>query len=166
MGGATLAAAIAGTTGGAGAGVFDFSEGSGTVTIPTGATGVTIEVWGGGGGGGFGTVTQIFGEFLYEPQDNPGGGGGSGAAAPAAAEAATAVADALVTIVDQTKCTNCKTCYQDIPELFEKTRMVINGESREVARLIPGALEKVSVTPELKARIKRVSANCDAEIIR
>jgi hypothetical protein len=78
MGGATLAAAIAGTTGGAGAGVFDFSEGSGTVTIPTGATGVTIEVWGGGGGGGFGTVTQIFGEFLYEPQDNPGGGGGSG----------------------------------------------------------------------------------------
>jgi hypothetical protein len=58
--------------------VFDFSEGSGTVTIPTGATGVTIEVWGGGGGGGFGTVTQIFGEFLYEPQDNPGGGGGSG----------------------------------------------------------------------------------------
>jgi pyruvate-ferredoxin/flavodoxin oxidoreductase len=95
-----------------------------------------------------------------------GGGGGSGAAAPAAAEAATAVADALVTIVDQTKCTNCKTCYQDIPELFEKTRMVIGGESREVARLIPGALEKVTVTPELRARIKRVSANCDAEIIR
>jgi len=78
MGGATLIAGIAGTTGGAGAGVYDFSEGSGTVAIPTGATGVTIEVWGGGGGGGFGTVTQIFGEFLYEPQDNPGGGGGSG----------------------------------------------------------------------------------------
>ena len=34
------------------------------------------------------------------------------------------------------------------------------------ARLIPGALERVTVTPELKARIKRVSANCDAEIIR
>ena len=78
MGGATLAAAIAGTTGGAGAGVNDYSSGSGTVVIPTGATGVTIEVWGGGGGGGFGTVTNIFGEFAYEPQDNPGGGGGSG----------------------------------------------------------------------------------------
>jgi hypothetical protein len=79
MGGATLAAAIAGTTGGSGAGVFDFSQGSGSVTIPTGATGVTIEVWGAGGGGGYGTVTNIFGEFLYEPQDNPGGGGGGGA---------------------------------------------------------------------------------------
>lgn len=104
----------------------------------------------------------------------PAGGGrtipivpvGGGAAAPTAAAAATAVAEALVTIEDSTKCTNCKTCYQDLPELFEKTRMVIGGESREVARLIPGALEKVTVTPELKARIKRVSANCDAEIIR
>jgi MSHA biogenesis protein MshQ len=79
MGGATLAAAIAGTTGGAGAGVFDFSSGSGSVTIPSLATGVTIEVWGAGGGGGYGTVTNIFGEFAYEPQENPGGGGGGGA---------------------------------------------------------------------------------------
>jgi hypothetical protein len=79
MSGATLAAAIAGTTGGAGAGVFDFSSGSGSVTIPALATGVTIEVWGAGGGGGFGTVTNIFGEFAYEPQENPGGGGGGGA---------------------------------------------------------------------------------------
>jgi pyruvate-ferredoxin/flavodoxin oxidoreductase len=53
-----------------------------------------------------------------------------------------------------------------LSELFEKTRIVVNGESREVGRLIPGALERVTVTPELKARIKRVSANCDAEIIR
>jgi len=79
MGGATLAAAIFGTTGGSGAGVYDFSEGAGFVTIPAGATGLTLEVWGGGGGGGWGTVTNIFGEFAYEPQDNPGGGGGSGA---------------------------------------------------------------------------------------
>jgi hypothetical protein len=79
MGGATLAAAIAGTTGGAGAGVFDFSSGAGTIVIPTSATGATIEVWGAGGGGGFGTVTNIFGEFAYEPQENPGGGGGGGA---------------------------------------------------------------------------------------
>jgi hypothetical protein len=79
MGGATLAAAIAGTTGGAGAGVFDASSGSGSVTIPSLATGVTIEVWGAGGGGGYGTVTNIFGEFAYEPQENPGGGGGGGA---------------------------------------------------------------------------------------
>ena len=78
MGGATLAAAIAGTTGGSG-GAFDFDSGSGSVSIPTGATGVTIEVWGAGGGGGYGTVTNIFGEFAYEPQENPGGGGGGGA---------------------------------------------------------------------------------------
>jgi pyruvate-ferredoxin/flavodoxin oxidoreductase len=71
-----------------------------------------------------------------------------------------------VTIEDPTRCTNCKTCYQDIPELFEKTRLVVNGESREAARLIPGILERVAVTPELLARVKRVSANCDAEIIR
>jgi hypothetical protein len=78
MGGATLAAAIAGTTGGAGAGVFDLSEGAGTISIPSGFTSLTIEVWGGGGGGGFGTVTYSgFPEF--EPQDAPGGGGGSGA---------------------------------------------------------------------------------------
>jgi hypothetical protein len=78
MGGATLAAAIAGTTGGAGAGVFDLSEGAGTISIPSGFTSLTIEVWGGGGGGGFGTVTYS-GYPEFEPQDAPGGGGGSGA---------------------------------------------------------------------------------------
>ena len=86
-------------------------------------------------------------------------------AAPAAA-APAAASEALVTIEDPSKCTNCKTCYQDLSELFEKTRIMVNGESREVAHLIPGALERVTVTPELKARIKRVSDNCDAEIIR
>ena len=50
-------------------------------------------------------------------------------------------------------CTNCKTCYQDLSEIFEKTKMVINGETREVARIIPGVLERIEVTPELKARI-------------
>ncbi|MDR0577726.1 MAG: 2-oxoacid:acceptor oxidoreductase family protein [Candidatus Accumulibacter sp.] len=90
----------------------------------------------------------------------------AGNAAAPAAVADAAAADALVTIEDSTRCTNCKTCYQDVPELFEKTRIVVGGESREAARLIPGILEKVAATPELKARIARVSANCDAEIIR
>jgi pyruvate-ferredoxin/flavodoxin oxidoreductase len=67
---------------------------------------------------------------------------------------------------DQANCTNCKTCYQDLSELFEKTRIVVNGEAKEVAQLIPGALGRVTVTPELKNRIKKVAANCDAEIIR
>ncbi len=93
----------------------------------------------------------------------------AGASASAAtASVATAVSEAPVIydIADQVKCTNCKTCYQDLSELFEKTRIVVNGESKEVGQLIPGVLERVTVTPELKARIKRVSANCDAEIIR
>ena len=89
-------------------------------------------------------------------------------AASAGATADTAVADAVVTydIADQVKCTDCKTCYQDLPELFEKTRIVVDGESKDVARLIPGALGKVKVTPELKSRIARVIANCDSEIIQ
>jgi pyruvate-ferredoxin/flavodoxin oxidoreductase len=88
-----------------------------------------------------------------------------GAAAPATAATS---GDALVTFSqeDQANCTNCKTCYQDLSELFEKTRIVVNGETKEVAQLIPGALERVTVTPELKNRIKKVAANCDAEIIR
>ena len=67
---------------------------------------------------------------------------------------------------DPAACTNCKTCYQDLSELFEKTRIVVDGVSKEVAHLIPGAIERVTVTPELKNRIKKVAANCDAEIIR
>jgi pyruvate-ferredoxin/flavodoxin oxidoreductase len=92
--------------------------------------------------------------------------GGSPAAAPAAASPAAAGAGAFVTLEDSAKCTNCKTCYQDVPEVFEVTKMVIDGESREVARIIPGVLDRIEATPELKARIQRVSANCDAEIIQ
>ena len=95
-------------------------------------------------------------------------GGGAAQAAQSACAATATAGEALVTYdeADQVKCTNCKTCYQDLSELFEKTRIVVDGESREVGRLIPGALERVTPTPELKSRIKRVSANCDAEIIR
>ena len=66
---------------------------------------------------------------------------------------------------DLTKCTNCKTCYQDMSELFEKTRIVVDGTAKEVAHLIPGALDHLKVTPEMKSKVARVAANCDAEII-
>jgi hypothetical protein len=76
MSGATLIAFINGSTGGAGAGVFDFSEpGTGLIAIPAGATGVTIQVWGAGGGGGYGFLGEI---APGEPEVFPGGGGGSG----------------------------------------------------------------------------------------
>ena len=67
---------------------------------------------------------------------------------------------------DQAKCTNCKTCYQDLGEVFEKARIVVDGVAKEVGRVRPGALDQLTVTPELRSRAARVAANCDAEIIR
>ncbi|MBV9289496.1 MAG: 4Fe-4S binding protein, partial [Hyphomicrobiales bacterium] len=89
-------------------------------------------------------------------------------AAPAPAPAQAAPGDgAVVTLADEdvAKCNNCKTCYQEVPELFEKTRLVVDGAAKEVGHLIPGALARAKITPELKTRLNRVAANCDAEII-
>ena len=92
----------------------------------------------------------------------PGAPAPKAAAAPAASNGGAVVA---LADDDVAKCSNCKTCYQDIPELFEKTKIVVDGSPKEVAHLIPGALAKVKVTPELKAKVARVAANCDSEII-
>ena len=94
----------------------------------------------------------------------------SAGAAPAAAPAKAAAQNgngAFVSLSDDdiSKCTNCKTCYQDLPEIFEKTQIVANGATKEVAHMIPGALQKVKATPEIKSKVARVAANCDAEII-
>jgi len=67
---------------------------------------------------------------------------------------------------DMAKCTNCKTCYQDLSELFEKTTIVVDGKALEVSRVIPGALEKIELTPELIAKAARIADDCDAEIIQ
>jgi pyruvate-ferredoxin/flavodoxin oxidoreductase len=83
--------------------------------------------------------------------------------APAPGAAATGP---LVEITDITKCTNCKTCYQDVSELFEKTTIMVAGEAKEVSRVIPGIFEKINLTPDLIRRASRVAADCDAEIIR
>jgi pyruvate-ferredoxin/flavodoxin oxidoreductase len=74
----------------------------------------------------------------------------------------------LVAIADNdlAKCTNCKTCYQDLSELFEKTTIVADGEAKEVSRVIPGVLEKIQITPEIIAKAARVADDCDAEIIQ
>ena len=89
--------------------------------------------------------------------------GRAGRGGPAAATNGSA----LVTLAEEdiAKCNNCKTCYQDLSELFEKTKIVVDGATKEVGHLIPGALDRVKVTPELKAKVARVAANCDAEII-
>jgi pyruvate-ferredoxin/flavodoxin oxidoreductase len=44
--------------------------------------------------------------------------------------------------------------------------MVVNGAVQKVARMIPGALETVEMTPDLLKRAERVKKTCDAEIIQ
>ncbi len=100
---------------------------------------------------------------------------GRGAPSVVAAEASAGPASATVGVVDtpvyldpadQPLCTDCGTCYQELPQFFEKTTVVIDGEARTVARMIPGAVDRVEITPEIRRRIDRVRATCDAEIIR
>ena len=52
-------------------------------------------------------------------------------------------------------CNNCKSCYQDTGELFETTTILVDGSSKEVARVIPGVLENLEMTPELAAKAER-----------
>ena len=103
-------------------------------------------------------------------------GGAAGATAVADAGTAVAVAPAagasaaaglkLIREEDVPKCVNCKTCYQQVPELFEKITIVVEGVATEVGHVIPGALERIAITPELVARVDKVAANCDSEILR
>ncbi len=93
------------------------------------------------------------------------------AAASAATDAAAPSSDGGSDIPhiheeDVPLCSDCKTCYQEIPELFELTKIVVDGQVKSVAHTIPGALEKVKMTPQLKARLAKVAANCDSEIIK
>ena len=67
---------------------------------------------------------------------------------------------------DRSLCTDCKTCYQEMPELFEATQVIVDGAVVHAARMIPGALDRLPLTPENLARIRKVIDNCDSEIIR
>ncbi|HEY7866132.1 MAG TPA: 2-oxoacid:acceptor oxidoreductase family protein [Psychromonas sp.] len=67
---------------------------------------------------------------------------------------------------DQGKCTDCKTCYQQLSELFEKIIIVDNGVAKVVSRVIPGALENTAMTDQLISRAARIVEQCDAEIIQ
>jgi pyruvate-ferredoxin/flavodoxin oxidoreductase len=98
----------------------------------------------------------------------PAAGMGAATAPVTAAGGSAAATPALPFIrdADVPKCVNCKTCYQQVPELFEMTTVVEGGAPKEVARMIPGVLERIKVTPELAARVARVAANCDSEIIK
>ncbi len=67
---------------------------------------------------------------------------------------------------DEPKCNDCGTCYQELPQFFEKKTTIIDGESRIIATMVPGAAQTVQVTPEIQKRIDRVKSSCDAEIIK
>jgi pyruvate-ferredoxin/flavodoxin oxidoreductase len=99
--------------------------------------------------------------------------GAAEAATPATAQQPSAPAQPAssgnpveITEADMPKCTNCKTCYQDVSELFEKTTIVVEGTSKVVSRVIPGVFDRVELTPDLIQRASRVADECDAEIIR
>jgi pyruvate-ferredoxin/flavodoxin oxidoreductase len=102
-----------------------------------------------------------------------GGGLGGGPAASANGEAGggPGTADAggrpiWLDPSDEPLCNDCGTCYQELPALFEKATIVVDGAAQVVGRMKPGALDGFEVTPEAAKRIARVKANCDAEIIR
>ena len=86
--------------------------------------------------------------------------------APGAAPAAESHAPIYIDPAEEALCNDCGTCYQELPQFFTKTTVVIDGEARVIARAIPGAAESVEITPEIAKRIDRVRATCDAEIIR
>ncbi|MEI2778495.1 MAG: 2-oxoacid:acceptor oxidoreductase family protein [Tetrasphaera sp.] len=101
----------------------------------------------------------------------PSGGAGmppgpAPAAAPAAAATATIDAPIWLAENDIPKCNDCGTCYQELPQIFEQHTMIIDGAPQAVARMIPGALDTLEVTPELEKRMDRVKKTCDAEIIQ
>jgi pyruvate-ferredoxin/flavodoxin oxidoreductase len=123
--------------------------------------------------GSIDSIAQAMSELAAASKAPPAGGlslglGGGAAVAPAAAPAAAAKPNGAAVALsedDVASCTNCKTCYQELPELFEKTRVVVDGATKEAGHLIPGALARVKITPEIKSKIARVAANCDADII-
>ncbi len=89
--------------------------------------------------------------------------------APAPAAAPTAAACGVpvsLAPADQPRCTDCKTCYTDLPEIFERTKLVVDGTAKDVARIIPGVLDSLVITDDIDRRIRKVIATCDAEIIR
>ena len=79
---------------------------------------------------------------------------------------ATAERPIWLDVHDLARCNDCATCYQELPQLFEKATIVVDGEPRVVGRMRPDALVDLEITAELAARINRVKGTCDAEIIQ
>ncbi|MCQ1057997.1 2-oxoacid:acceptor oxidoreductase family protein [Photobacterium sp. DNB23_23_1] len=90
----------------------------------------------------------------------------SGSTAPqASSHADGALPLVVINEDDKGQCTDCKTCYQQLGELFEKTTIVDNGEAKIISQVIPNALETVQLSDEIVKRASRIADECDAEII-
>ncbi|MCL2783673.1 MAG: thiamine pyrophosphate-dependent enzyme, partial [Propionibacteriaceae bacterium] len=92
------------------------------------------------------------------------------AEAPAAAAAAPTSANPGLAIwldpEDEVKCTDCATCYQELPDIFEKHTIIVDGQPQDVAHFKPGALDGVDVTPAMQKSFDKVKNTCDSEIIQ
>ncbi len=56
-------------------------------------------------------------------------------AAPAAT--ATTARPIWLDVEDLPKCNDCATCYQELPQLFEKSTIIVEGEPQTVGRMMP-----------------------------
>jgi pyruvate-ferredoxin/flavodoxin oxidoreductase len=67
---------------------------------------------------------------------------------------------------DLPRCTDCATCCQELPMLFERTTILVDGQAKQVSHLKAGALDGFAPGPDQLATIQRVIDTCDAEILR
>jgi len=101
---------------------------------------------------------------------------GTAAAAPAASpasapagEAAPAKASSLpiwLDPADEPKCSDCATCYQELPDIFELHTIMVDGEAKNTAHFKEGSLDGVTVTDDMKKTFDKVKNTCDSEIIQ
>lgn len=122
------------------------------------------------------TIAKAMADLTVSSGAPTGGGGGFGlsfgagpsASASSGTPATTATIDRPVWLdpADEPRCNDCATCYQELPQIFEKATIMVDGQPQVVGRMRPDALDGLEITPDLAARIARVKANCDAEIIQ
>jgi len=94
--------------------------------------------------------------------------GGSSAAASESDAAPAKTSDKPIWLdpEDEPKCTDCATCYQELPDIFEQHTIMVDGEPKDVAHFKEGALDGVTVTDEMTKTFEKVKNTCDSEIIQ
>ena len=67
---------------------------------------------------------------------------------------------------DEPKCSDCATCYQELPDFFEKRTIIVDGEPLDVAHFKEGSLDGVEVTDEMRKTFTKIINTCDSEILQ